>query len=92
LLERAGFVEVAMRQFESIPHSEDIVHPRCAKCAAPMWLTRIEPDESGSEKRTFECQACQNEAIEIVKFRQVARWLCNPTAFGGPGYLFDLEH
>ena len=34
-----------MRQFESIPHSEDIVHPTCAKCGAPMWLTRIEPDE-----------------------------------------------
>ena len=60
---------VAMRQFESIPNSQDIVHPTCAKCAAPMWLTRIEPDGPGSEKRTFECQACQNEAIEVVKFR-----------------------
>jgi hypothetical protein len=57
-----------MRQ-ESIPHSQDIVHPTCAKCGAPMWLTRIEPDEPGLEKRTFECQACQNEAIEIVKNR-----------------------
>jgi DNA-directed RNA polymerase subunit RPC12/RpoP len=56
-----------MRQFESIPHAEDIVHPTCAKCGAPMWLTRM--DEPSSEKRTFECQACQNEAIEVVKFR-----------------------
>jgi hypothetical protein len=23
----------------------------------------------GSEKRTFECQACQNELVEAVKFR-----------------------
>ena len=57
-----------MRQFDSIPHSEDIVHPTCAKCGAPMWMTRIEPDGPGLEKRTFECQACQNEAIEIVKY------------------------
>ena len=25
------------------------------------------PDDPASEKRTFECQACQNEAIDIVK-------------------------
>ena len=29
----------------------------------------IEPDGPSSEKRTFECQACQNEAIEVVKYR-----------------------
>ena len=58
-----------MRQFQVTPPSQDIVHPTCAKCGAPMWLTRIEPDEPGVEKRTFECQACQNEAIELVKHR-----------------------
>ena len=60
---------VAMPQFQSIPHSQDIVHPTCPKCGAPMWLTRIEPDEPGSEKRIFECQACQNELVEVIKFR-----------------------
>jgi hypothetical protein len=60
---------VAMRQFQFIPHSPDIVHPTCAKCGAPMWLTRIEPDGPGSERRIFECQACQNEVIEVFKFR-----------------------
>ena len=59
---------VAMRQFEVTPPAQDIVHPTCAKCGAPMWLTRIEPDGPHSQQRTFECQACQNEAIEIVKF------------------------
>jgi hypothetical protein len=39
-----------------------------SKCGAPMWMTRIEPDGPSLEKRTFECQACQNEAIEIVKY------------------------
>jgi hypothetical protein len=58
-----------MRQFQSIPQLQDIVHPTCAKCGAPMWLTRIEPDGPGSERRTFECQACQNEVIDFVKIR-----------------------
>jgi hypothetical protein len=58
---------VAMRQTQSIPHSQTIAHPTCAKCGAPMWLIR--PGGPGSQQRTFECQACQNEAIEIVKCR-----------------------
>ena len=58
-----------MRQFQSVPRSQDIVHPMCAQCGVSMWLSRIEPDEPGSEKRMFECQACQNEAIEVVKYR-----------------------
>jgi hypothetical protein len=37
-----GFV---MRQFQVTQPSQDIVHPTCAKCGAPMWLTRIEPDQ-----------------------------------------------
>jgi hypothetical protein len=60
---------VAMRQFQSIPHLQEIVHPTCAKCGVPMWLTRIEVDGPGSQTRTFECQACQNEAIEVVKYQ-----------------------
>ena len=31
-----------------------------------MWLTRIAPDGPGWEQRTFECQACQNETIDVV--------------------------
>jgi hypothetical protein len=58
-----------MRQFEVNPPAQDIVHPTCAKCGAPMWLTRIDPDGPSLEKRTFECQACQNEVIDIVKKR-----------------------
>ena len=60
---------VVMRQFQSTSDLPEIVHPTCAKCGAPMWLTRIEPDGPGLERRTFECQACQNEVIEVVKFR-----------------------
>jgi DNA-directed RNA polymerase subunit RPC12/RpoP len=58
-----------VRQIQPSPQSQDIVHPTCAECGAPMWLTRIEPRELGSEKRTLECQVCQNETIEVVKYR-----------------------
>jgi hypothetical protein len=53
-----------MRQFQSISHFEEIT---CVRCGAPMWLTRIERDQPGSARHTFECQACQNEVIELVK-------------------------
>jgi hypothetical protein len=45
----------------------EIIHPTCAKCGAPMWLTRIEPDEPGFERRTFECQACENQVMDAVQ-------------------------
>jgi hypothetical protein len=57
---------VAMRQFQVNFPSEDIVHPLCAKCDAPMWLTRIDWDGPVLQKRIFECQVCQNETVEIV--------------------------
>ena len=56
-----------MRQFQSISHLPNIVHPTCPKCGATMWLTQIAADRPGWEQRTFECQACQNETIDIVR-------------------------
>lgn len=34
-----------------------------------MWLTRIEPDEPGHDKRTFESPHCEHTLSEIVKYR-----------------------
>jgi hypothetical protein len=34
-----------------------------------MWLARVEPDEPGHDKRTFECPACETIISEIVKYR-----------------------
>ena len=58
---------VAMRQVQSISPLHDIVHPTCPKCGASMWLTRIASDGPGWQQRTFECQACQNETIDVVR-------------------------
>jgi DNA-directed RNA polymerase subunit RPC12/RpoP len=55
-----------MQRFSIQQSSQEIEHHECAKCGAPMWLTRIEPDH---DRRTFECQACGNSKTEIVKFR-----------------------
>jgi hypothetical protein len=49
--------------------NHEFKHPICAKCGAPMWLARIEPYEPDHDQRTFECQACSNIIIEIVKYR-----------------------
>jgi hypothetical protein len=66
---KSGF---AMRQSYSSPYPNEIVHPTCARCGAPMWLIRIEPDEPGKALQTFECQACGNSTDEVVKFNSVA--------------------
>jgi DNA-directed RNA polymerase subunit RPC12/RpoP len=49
--------------------NHEFKHSICAKCGAPMWLTRIEPYEPDHDQRMFECQACSNTIIEIVKYR-----------------------
>jgi len=41
----------------------------CAKCGAPMWLTRIEAYDADRDQRMFECQACGKSMTEVVKYR-----------------------
>jgi Zn-finger nucleic acid-binding protein len=43
--------------------------PKCPKCGAQMWLARIELDKPDHDKRTYECPACENVIIEVVKYR-----------------------
>ena len=43
--------------------------PSCPKCGARMWLVRIEPDEPGHDRRTFECIECNKEVVEVVKWK-----------------------
>jgi len=46
-------------------HEVEIAHPICDRCGAPMWLTRIESDEPGRDRHTFECKACGNMIIDF---------------------------
>ena len=48
---------------------QEIEHPVCANCGAPMWLTRIEVYDADHDQRMFECQACNKSEIEIFKIR-----------------------
>jgi hypothetical protein len=43
--------------------------PNCKRCGKIMFLARIEPEEPGHDKRTFECPQCENVISEIVKYR-----------------------
>jgi len=44
-----------------------VEHPQCDDCAAPMWLTRLEPDKPDHDVLTFECKSCGTIVIEVVK-------------------------
>jgi len=50
-----------------------VVRPLCSKCGARMWLTRIEPDKPGCNRRLFECSRCEHGMAEVVEFEKVAQ-------------------
>jgi DNA-directed RNA polymerase subunit RPC12/RpoP len=52
-----------------IPRPQIGEYPKCAKCSAQMWISRIEPDKPDHDKRTFECPACNGVTTAIVKYR-----------------------
>jgi DNA-directed RNA polymerase subunit RPC12/RpoP len=62
----SNFRRDAMHPF---PTPQQVAHPKCANCSAPMWLASIEPDKRNYDKRTFECPRCQEETVEVVKYR-----------------------
>jgi hypothetical protein len=43
--------------------------PPCPTCKLAMWLVRLEPIGPNHEKRSFECQQCQQAESLIVKFK-----------------------
>ena len=42
--------------------------PQCPECTALMYLTRVAPDKSGFDRRSFECPRCQHVETSVVKF------------------------
>jgi hypothetical protein len=54
----------------SIINQIQLYRPLCSKCGTLTQLARIEPsDEPGHDLRTFECIACANADMMMVKFR-----------------------
>ena len=43
--------------------------PECPKCGGRMWLARIEPEEPGYDRRTFECPECDHSLVQVVKYK-----------------------
>jgi Transposase zinc-ribbon domain len=43
--------------------------PNCPACGGRMRPTRLEPDDLGYERRTFECSTCRTTETEIVELR-----------------------
>jgi ribosomal protein S27AE len=52
----------------ALKHAPITARPECPKCAAQMYLARIDPDEPGFDRRTFECPRCQHVEIAVVRF------------------------
>jgi hypothetical protein len=49
-----------------------LLHPKCDRCGASMWLTSIEPDEPDHDKRVFECPECRNTTTQVVRYRALS--------------------
>jgi len=58
-----------MRRDQILPQQRIIGRPFCELCKSQMWLACIEPDGPDHDKRTFECPACPNISVRIVKYR-----------------------
>jgi predicted RNA-binding Zn-ribbon protein involved in translation (DUF1610 family) len=56
-----------MLKSEIDPPKPKIEAPNCPKCGTQMWIARIESDEPGHHKRTYECPECNHSIFEIVK-------------------------
>jgi DNA-directed RNA polymerase subunit RPC12/RpoP len=48
------------------------VRPVCTKCGTPMWLTRIQPDQPGYARRSFECPRCHHQMTEVIELETAA--------------------
>jgi hypothetical protein len=59
-----------VRPYQIIRQPRPMGLPCCNSCVAQMWLVSIEPVETPNhDKRTFECPRCQEETVEIVKYK-----------------------
>jgi hypothetical protein len=50
------------------PATNAIIRPPCEKCGNSTLLARIEPDEPGYDRRTFECPVCDHSQSTIIKY------------------------
>jgi hypothetical protein len=56
-----------MPHVEFWPRSFQLVkRPICPKCREEMWLVRIVPADTRTDKHTFECPTCDIAKVEVV--------------------------
>lgn len=71
-----GETQVAQRvDLAPRPHAEtrrDVPSQSCVRCATPMTLVKIEPDDPVHDHRIFECPTCRHEVrvrVRVVQYR-----------------------
>jgi transcription elongation factor Elf1 len=58
-----------MHKSQQTARQQKIERPMCPRCGARMWIARIEPDEPGRDRRTFECPECDHSLSEVVTLK-----------------------
>jgi ribosomal protein S27AE len=52
----------------TLENSPVTARPECPRCAAQMYLARIELEKPNFETRIFECPRCQHSEVIMVQF------------------------
>lgn len=72
-----GETQVAQRvDLATRPHAgncrDQVSSQSCVRCATPMALVKIEPDDPVHDRRIFECPTCRHEVrvlVRVVQYR-----------------------
>jgi uncharacterized protein (UPF0212 family) len=49
-----------------------IASPSCPKCGTRMTLALIVPDQSGHDRRVYECPRCEHEVSEAFALKRAS--------------------
>jgi transposase-like protein len=58
-----------MPSVERVTYANEIVHPMCPRCHSPTWLSRVEAEDPGHDKQTFECQLCGTTTTVMFEYK-----------------------
>jgi hypothetical protein len=60
--------EVSVFRLDANENTPIRARSECPKCGTPMYVARIVPDESGLDRRSFECPRCQHVETTVLTF------------------------
>jgi hypothetical protein len=61
-----------MSDIHPATYNNDVVHPTCKKCGAPMALRRLRASRFDYYVGKFECDTCGRMATAVAKFQSMS--------------------